>query len=127
MLHEPTGVAVGRSGEIYVAEMLNHRVSVFDNRGNFVRVLKPPLEQKNVGNEMHVATGQQGHVYVTDPAGGRVFHFREDGTLAQVINTRGSDRFSAGRPTGIAVDGEGHLLVTDRANDIAVRSPNQYP
>jgi len=126
-LNEPTGVAVGPGGEILVAEMLNARISVFDPSGRFLRVLTPPLGQNNSGNEMHLAVSRLGHVYMTDPAGGRVFHFAPAGNLAQIINTRAQGDWNAPIPTGIAIDRAGHLLITDRGQDLVVRSPRPYP
>ena len=55
-------------------------------------------------------------VYVTDPEGYRVLVYDQSGEFVATFGEYGFDSKSFSLPTGIAVDGEGNVYVTDSAN-----------
>jgi DNA-binding beta-propeller fold protein YncE len=55
-------------------------------------------------------------VYVTDPEGYRVLIFDQSGGFVATFGEYGFDSKTFSLPTGIAVDGEGNIYVTDSTN-----------
>lgn len=128
---EPRGLASDRDGNIYVAEMVNHRVQVISNDGRFVRAWgrggMGGLEQ--VGSAFgefrlpyQVAIGDKGLVWVTDTDNERVQVFTPEGGFVRAFGARGADG-SAGsgpgefaKPYGAASDCLGNVYVTEQEN-----------
>jgi streptogramin lyase len=54
-----------------------------------------------------------GHVFITDPDGYRVMEFNPNGDLLRVWGEFGDTFTSFGLPSGITVDPDGHIWVTD--------------
>lgn len=65
-LKSPIGLAVGQSGEIYVAECENAKIDVFDRDGNLVRRWDVTIPDSNSQVAPRwIATSPSGRVYVT--------------------------------------------------------------
>lgn len=82
----PTDVQI-TSHKIWVADAYNHRIQVFDKKGNFIRMMGE--EQK-----MNAATGiyiSGDEVFVTDFENDRILIFDMDGNLRQAL-TEGLDK-----------------------------------
>jgi sugar lactone lactonase YvrE len=60
------------------------------------------------------------HVFITDPDGYRVMEFDQNGTLIRVWDDLDSET-PLGMPSGIAVDAEGQVWVTDSINNRLMR------
>jgi hypothetical protein len=60
-------------------------------------------------------------VYVSDPEGQRVLVFDDQGTPLAVLGGAGSTLFQL--PTGVALDDEGNLWVSDATNQRVLRFP----
>jgi VCBS repeat-containing protein len=88
-LHFPTGVAVSGSGDVYVADTGNNRVSEFSQAGAFVRA------------------------FGTDVGGSRV----DVCTSSCVAGSAGGGAGQLNAPAGVAVSGSGDVYVADRLND----------
>ena len=92
---------------VFVAEAGNNRVSVFDAAGGFVRHIG---EGKGAGpgqlsSPEDVAVGGDGTVFVAEPANNhRVSVFDAAGGFVRSV--------AVTEPKGVAVDGEGRLLVS---------------
>jgi len=105
---EPVGLAADSSGRIYVADTGNHRVQVFDADGKFLRQF-PVFGWKDFYTEPYLAIGPSDSVLVTDSSKPRIALYDAAGALVKSFKADGLKR-----PTGIALDAFGHVLVTDR-------------
>lgn len=116
---EPVGIDIDPEGNIYVADTWNHRIQKFD--ANFNPILQWDVEgweSESVVNKPYLTTDDQGRVFISDPEGYRIIAY--DGNTGEVLATwgrYGQDLSSFQLPVGVAVDNEGHLLVTDSDNN----------
>ncbi len=118
---EPVGIAIDKNGTVYVADTWNQRVQTFtpleaDGVLSFV-----PDKQwdvygwftQSLDNKPFIAVNDDLHVFITDPDGFRVMEFDPNGELLRTWGDFGDSNSSFGLPSGIAMDKEGHLWVTD--------------
>lgn len=128
---EPNGMAVNASGEVFVADRLNHRirkitstglVSTFAGSGNpgFLNDTGVAAEFENPNG---LALDSLGNLYVADEANhcirritpaGVVTTFAGSGIAGFQDGTSGSARFLY--PTSVAVDSSNHVYVADSGN-----------
>jgi len=79
---KPTGVAVDSDGNLYVADMLNARVEVFDADGNFIRAFGKRGDGPGYfAMPKGVAVDCDGHIWVTDSVQNRVQLYSQEGQL----------------------------------------------
>lgn len=116
---EPRGIAFDSTGNAYVADTFNHRIQVFDARGEFQFTFGREGQAEGdfkEPNDLLVAPNNK--LYVLDTWNHRV----------QVFDLKGGFQYmfqaSLFGPRGIACDREGHLYVTDTGNGmVKVFSP----
>jgi hypothetical protein len=67
------------------------------------------------------------HVYISDPGSCRIIEFNERGVVLSVWGTCGDDPNSLNTPTGLAIDPQGGLWVSDSRHDRMVHytQPNR--
>jgi streptogramin lyase len=115
----PCGVAVDSQGNVYVSDYGNHRVQKFDANGNFI--LKWGSSGSGSGqftSAFGIAADGQGSVYVVDysstyPVVGRVQKFTSSGNFTAQWGTYGSANGQFYNPSGVAVDNQGYIYVSD--------------
>ena len=79
---KPTGVAVDKDGNLYVADMLNARIEVFDADGAFIRAFGKRGDGPGYfAMPKAVAIDCDGHIWVTDSVQNRVQLYSQDGQL----------------------------------------------
>ena len=118
-LNEPIGVAVDKSGNVYVADTNNKRIQKFDSSGKYVKGWAMPQGSWEPGPylEPFLATDGAGNVYATAPTSHSVLKFSPDGQLLGQKNSSGER--SLVLPTGITVDDDGTVYVVDtQANGV---------
>ncbi|NJN65932.1 MAG: hypothetical protein HC884_04050 [Chloroflexaceae bacterium] len=118
------GIALDRSGYIYVADRHNHRVQKFDADGNFILAWgSKGGEDGQFQEPRDVATsvfnGQE-TIYVTDGGGHRIQLFNPDGAHMATWGRRSTKTAPAPgtywEPTGIIVDASQSVYVADKQN-----------
>jgi len=115
----PVGVETDAAGNIYVVDSGNQRIQKFDARGTLMATAGGEGTEPGQFNQpSDVAVGTDGSVYVTDTWNHRIQKLGPDlapvltwGKATRDLINPGPDEMWG--PRGIAMDGEGNILVTD--------------
>ena len=113
----PEGVAIDSSGNIYVTDPQNNRVSKFTPDGKYILgwgskgILNGQFNQSN-----GIAVDSTGNVYVTDRYNHRVQKFTPSGTFITAWGSFGTGSGQFNDPFAVAVDSSGNVYVTDHYN-----------
>lgn len=114
-MRNPRGLAVGKDGNLYIADMVNDEIKVLTLNGTFIR------RWGSHGNEtgqfdgpMGLRIDSAGDIYVIEQNNCRIQKFSPNGTFLQTWGTQSilpDGEFIA--PYGIAVDPPGYVYVSD--------------
>lgn len=79
---KPTGIAVDKDGNLYVADTLNNRIEIFDGDGKFIKAFGKNGDGPGYfARPKGVAVDNDGHIWVADGMQDRVQVFTFDGQL----------------------------------------------
>ncbi|MDR3411499.1 MAG: SMP-30/gluconolactonase/LRE family protein [Formivibrio sp.] len=85
---KPEGVAVDKDGNLYVADMLNARIEIFDADGNFIRTFGKRGDGPGYfAMPKGVAIDCDGHIWVTDSMQNRIQMYSPEGRLLMYIGS----------------------------------------
>jgi uncharacterized protein (TIGR03663 family) len=126
---EPVGIAVDKNGTVYVVDTWNQRIQTFTSVETPNGLMFVPDKQwdvygwfgQSLDNKPFIAVDDNLHVFITDPDGFRVQEFDQNGAIIRVWGDFGNTPSSFGLPSGIAVDSEGHVWVTDSVYNRVMR------
>jgi len=113
----PINLAVDKDGKVYVMDMFNFRVQIFNADGKF--------ESKfgSVGDGLGqfskpkgIAVDSEGHVYVVDAAFNNVQIFDQQGRLLLFFGEFGSRNGQFWLPAGMDIDAHDRIYVADQYN-----------
>jgi DNA-binding beta-propeller fold protein YncE len=118
---EPTSIAIDRNGTVYVADTWNQRIQTFKRVESTDSLSFVPDQQwdvfgwfgQSLDNKPFIAVNEDLHVFITDPEGYRVMEFDPSGALVRVWGDYGNTNTGFGLASGIAIDPEGKVWVTD--------------
>jgi trimeric autotransporter adhesin len=135
-LYNPTGVAVDSSGNLYIADLYNHRIRKVSSSGIITTVAgngaagsggdggKATSTQLN--NPFAVAIDSTGNFFIADCLNNRIRKVSSSGTITTVAGN-GSSGFGGDGgqatsaqlkyPTSVAVDSAGSLFISDGSNN----------
>ena len=128
---EPGGLTIDSQGNLYVADIFNHRVQKFDSEGNFLAQVGGNGPDEGQFNEpWGVAVDAEGNVYVADSFNHRIQKFDADlnfllafGMGASNLEDPEPDAFWG--PRDLAVDADGNIWVADTGTGRVVKyDPN---
>jgi sugar lactone lactonase YvrE len=119
-LNEPIGVAVDAQGNVYVADVNNHRIQKFDAAGKPVAQWPVPGASWDPGPylEPFLALDGGGNLYAAAPSSKSVLKFDANGQVAGTKNANGG--VTLGLPTGLTVGADGSVYVVDTTNNSVV-------
>lgn len=119
----PTGIALDKDGNIYVADTDHHSIQKFDKEGKFLARWggEPGTQEGEFYYPRAVATNAEGHVYVADSGNNRVQRLDADGNPMKSWGKfgfawRGADMGKFDVPWGVTTDQEGNIYVCDTSN-----------
>jgi len=114
----PAGLAVDKSGRLYVVDAKKNRLSVFSPEGELLRnITSATLPELTFNTPSNVAVNPQGQIFVVDSMNFRIEIFSPKGESLGTIGSVGDGPGYFARPRGIAIDGDGHIYVADATFD----------
>ncbi len=121
---EPVGIAIDKNGTVYVVDTWNRRVQTFipiETEGNLSFVPEKQWDVygwfgQSLDNKPFIAVNDELHVFITDPDGFRAMEFDQNGVLIRVWDDLNPNS-SLGMPSGVAIDNDGHVWITDSLNN----------
>ena len=135
-LDEPTGVVVDGAGNLYIADLANHRIRKVDSTGTITTIAGTgeqgfggndgPASQAHLFFPIAVAVDGAGTLYIADVGNHRIRKVDSTGTITTFAGTGergfGGDGGPAiqaqlAAPSGVAVDEEGNLYIADQYNN----------
>lgn len=140
-LNEPAALAV-HAGRLYIADQSNNRVRMIDLATETITTVAGtgsagyngdgiPADEASLAGPSGLAVGTDGTLYIADTFNGRIRAVDPTtGIITTVVGDGGEYRYhgpeegtsgSLSRPSGIAVDSEGNLLMTDSDNHLVRR------
>jgi sugar lactone lactonase YvrE len=126
-LEEPVGLALNAEGTLYVADTWNQRIQAFNSNADGTTY--SPVNEwtiagwngESLDNKPYLAVDQAGNIFATDPEGYRVLEFDPNGKFLRAWGNYGTGADNFGLASGIAVDGQGRIWVSDSANNRLMR------
>jgi tripartite motif-containing protein 71 len=133
----PYGVTVDASGNVFVADTVNHRIQKFDSNGTFLLMwgwgvddgssafqtcssgCKIGIQGGGIGQLNYprgLASDASGNVFVADTGNSRIQVFSGSGSILGYVGTAGSGDGQLNSPWGVAVDSAGNIYVADAFN-----------
>ena len=117
-LSSPSQVYVDREGRIYVADLFNFRVKVFNPDGSFRRVIGLGIGDSpgTFSRVYGVAVDSEGHIYATDANFCNVQIFDQEGRLLMAWGSPGNRPGLFIAPMHLWIDKNDRIYVTDSLN-----------
>lgn len=122
-LSSPTGIALDKNGNIYVADTDNHSIQKFDKAGTFLARWggEPSSQEGQFYYPRGLAVGPDDVVYVADSGNNRVQKFDLEGNVQKAWGKfgfawRGADMGRFDVPWGLTTDQDGNVYVSDTSN-----------
>ena len=130
----PTGIAVDKAGNLYIADSFSHHIRRVDTTGTITTVAgigEPsyggdggPAVRAQLSFPSGVAADHAGNLYISDPGNNRIRRVDADGTIATIAGTgeRGYDFHGPAvearldKPSGVVVDEAGNLYIVGLYN-----------
>lgn len=111
----PHSAAVDKEGNLYVTDMLNNRVEVFDAEGSFIRTFgKLGDAVGDFGRPKGIAVDGDGHIWVVDQVLDRVTIFGNKGEVLMGFGTHGKYAGQFKGLSGITIDKQNRVFTVEQ-------------
>jgi DNA-binding beta-propeller fold protein YncE len=112
----PYGITGDTKGNVYVADLYNNRISIFDSKGKFLKYFtdenkKPDFLKSPGGLRIY-----DNNLWVTDIQLGKVFEFNLNGKKLLEISTATAKDDTLNAPNAVAIDSNQNIYVSDTGN-----------
>ena len=120
LFDNPYGIAISSTDHIYVSDLTNNRIQIFDSNGQYVDQFGAEFGGKGGGkdgqffNPAGIAIDSNDNIYVADSKNSRVQIFTSDGTYLNKFEGFNSGVDGFRQPIDIAINSTGHIYVADR-------------
>lgn len=112
----PYGIAGDKDGNIYVADLYNGNISIFDSKGKFIQYFKEKEKEKVLQSPGGLRIFDD-KLYVTDIKANKLFVFNKDGKKLMEIGGAGTEDGKFIAPNAVTVDNDNQIYVTDSGNN----------
>jgi uncharacterized protein (TIGR03437 family) len=127
-LHAPRGLAMDRSGNLYIADTLDHRVRKIAP-GNIITTIAGngiagfsgdggPGPGAALNLPVAVTLDSLGNIYIADQGNGRIRMVTQDGTIITAAGNGNTPASPLYNPSGVAVDGQGNIDIADTGHNV---------
>jgi sugar lactone lactonase YvrE len=113
----PYGISVDQEGNIFVADMYNSQISIFDQQGQFIEFFADKYSKDGTLISPAGLRIIDDKVYVTDVDAHKVFVFNLNGDLLLQIGEEGVAKGQFLSPNGVTADEDGTIFVVDTVNE----------
>ncbi len=125
LFNRPSGIAIGPSGNVYVADTWNYRIQVFTPDGKFLNSWgqrgefgdkAQPEPFDGFWGPRGIAVDSQENVYVADTGNKRIRVYTSTGQYVRDIGTAGSAVGQLDEPSSVTISLDGMLYIADYWN-----------
>jgi outer membrane autotransporter protein len=114
----PTGIAANAAGQIYVADLGNDRIQIFDGNNTFLST----FGSTGNGNgqfsaPVGITISTAGNLYVTDRGNNRIQIFDPNNTFLSTFGSFGTGNGQFFSPEDVTTNAAGQVYVADTGND----------
>lgn len=112
----PYGIAGDKEENIYVADMYNGNISIFTNKGEFIKYFQEQGDENIINSPGGLRIFNE-KLYVTDIKKNKVYIFNLEGEMQLEIGETGSQEGMFIAPNSVTIDKEENIYVTDSGNN----------
>ena len=113
----PEGIGIGRNGEVYVVDTLNHRWVQFSKNLAPINAMGSfGSNREQFWNPADLVVNPHGTVYVVDTGNHRIVSYDFSGNPTQAWGEKGSKLGQFREPKRLAIDDWNYIYVTDSGN-----------
>ncbi len=119
MFFAPNAITADNDGNIYVVDTGNSRIQVFDNEGNFVRVIDGSIGESGnsvLVNPRGIGVNSKGVIYVVSNLTNFVHSFDNEGNELYRFGGIGQSTGQFQLPNGLFIDNRDTIYVTETIN-----------
>jgi DNA-binding beta-propeller fold protein YncE len=110
----PYGIAGDHEGKVYVADLYNGNISIFDSKGKFLKYFEDKDKLLTSPGGLRIFDEK---LYVTDIKANKLFVFKLNGEKVMEIGSAGIDEGKFIAPNAVTVDHDDQIYVTDSGNN----------
>lgn len=116
-LSRPQSLIIDRSGSIYVADAVNHRVQIFTSEGELKAIHGTPGERPgSLRYPYGLSLAKEGGVYVAEFGNSRLSRLSQEGVLSFLLGGPGHRPGQFDHPWGVSQSPSGEIYVADTMN-----------